>query len=194
MQRLYVFSLPSLKEQVEQLLESCVRDIDALPPGLSQEPQVEVLLRVSKFCTGVSEMIEAKVTKEFVQRNRDSYRSFKLAIKDAGPDFRPYSKTWTLARPAFACEEPDDDDEAMLSAHEEDGTRPDDTSRSGDMPVWEFEPEREFIVSPIHPSPMRARSCAPTSVLPVPVVHEVLPTSTGIGPLSLEDIRRAITK
>ncbi|KAJ8519228.1 hypothetical protein ONZ45_g3813 [Pleurotus djamor] len=193
-------ALPALKEQVEQLLESCVRDIDALPPGLSQEPQVEVLLRVSKFCTGVSEMIEAKVTKEFVQRNRDSYRSFKLAIKDTGPDFRPYSKSWRLGRPAFSCEEPDDDDEAMLSDDDEEPVLADDASLRRSSPIYrdladsprKCEGDECLSISPIavsYPGPS-----APSPSGPMAVEVELPSSSTGTGPLSLEDIRKAITR
>jgi vacuolar protein sorting-associated protein 1 len=88
-----VCSLPRLKEEVDKLLASCIRDLDALPLPLATVPQIEVLERVNAFCDVFKGFVNGShEDKRLAQRNRALYAIFKRDIRGTAPDFRPFDR------------------------------------------------------------------------------------------------------
>ena len=85
--------LPRLREDVDKLLASCNKDLDSLPPPLSNDPQIEVLERVNAFCDAFKSFVNGThEDKCLAQRNRAHYAIFKSEIRGTAPDFRPFEK------------------------------------------------------------------------------------------------------
>jgi len=83
--------LPRLREDVDNLLVSCNRDLEALPLPLSNDPQIEVLERVNMFCDVFKSFVNGThEDKRLAQRNRALYAIFKSEIRGTAPDFRPF--------------------------------------------------------------------------------------------------------
>ncbi|OJA15787.1 hypothetical protein AZE42_14018, partial [Rhizopogon vesiculosus] len=63
-------ALPRLREDVDKLLASCIRDLDSLPPPLANDPQIEVLERVNAFCDVFKSFVNGShEDKRLAQRN-----------------------------------------------------------------------------------------------------------------------------
>lgn len=87
------YSLPQLRQDVERLLASCSREIDALPKPLEADPQTEVLARVNKFCDALKGVVSGTNSdKSLAQRNRALYTIFAQDIRGTAPDFRPFEQ------------------------------------------------------------------------------------------------------
>ncbi|KIJ08543.1 hypothetical protein PAXINDRAFT_120297, partial [Paxillus involutus ATCC 200175] len=100
-------SLPKLRQDVEQLLASCLEDLCALPAPLTGDPQVEVLGKVNEFCAAFKGVVDGTSSdKRLAQRNRALYAIFKRDIRGTAPDFRPFERPG-MYRP-FDALEPDD--------------------------------------------------------------------------------------
>ncbi|KAG1748049.1 P-loop containing nucleoside triphosphate hydrolase protein [Suillus lakei] len=86
-------ALPRLREDIDKLLAQCNKDLDALPPALANDPQIEVLGRVSAFCDVFKGFVNGShEDKRLAQRNRALYAIFKRDIRGTAPDFRPFDK------------------------------------------------------------------------------------------------------
>ncbi|KAH7883417.1 P-loop containing nucleoside triphosphate hydrolase protein, partial [Phlebopus sp. FC_14] len=84
-------ALPSLRQKVEQLLTNCLAELDALPPPLTTDPQIEVLERVNAFCNAFKGAVNGTSSdKSLAQRNRALYSILKKDIRGTAPDFRPF--------------------------------------------------------------------------------------------------------
>ncbi|KAG1782138.1 P-loop containing nucleoside triphosphate hydrolase protein [Suillus placidus] len=85
-------SLPRLREDIDKLLAKCIKDFDALPPPLANDPQIEVLGRVNAFCDVFKSFVNGShEDKRLAQRNRALYAIFKRGVRGTAPDFRPFS-------------------------------------------------------------------------------------------------------
>ncbi|KAG2125228.1 P-loop containing nucleoside triphosphate hydrolase protein [Suillus cothurnatus] len=83
-------ALPRLREDIDKLLAQCNKEIDALPPPLANDPQIEVLGRVNAFCDVFKSFVNGShEDKLLAQRNRALYAIFKRDIRGTAPDFRP---------------------------------------------------------------------------------------------------------
>ncbi|KAG9311765.1 P-loop containing nucleoside triphosphate hydrolase protein [Chiua virens] len=83
--------IPKLKEDIEQLLSTCLEDIGTLPERLNVDPQIEVLVRVNKFCDAFKGAVTgASSDKTLAQHNRALYAIFAHDIRATSPDFRPF--------------------------------------------------------------------------------------------------------
>ncbi|KAG2155240.1 P-loop containing nucleoside triphosphate hydrolase protein [Suillus bovinus] len=86
-------ALPRLREDIDKLLAQCNKDFDALPPPLTNDPQIEVLGRVNTFCDVFKSFVNGShEDKGLAQRNRALYAIFKRDIRGTAPDFRPFEK------------------------------------------------------------------------------------------------------
>ncbi|KAF7361538.1 hypothetical protein MSAN_01187400 [Mycena sanguinolenta] len=83
--------LPTLKQQVDALLEKYNRDLSELPPPPASEPAAEVLLRISTFCNTFRSAVFGDQDKTVAQKNRRIYLQFKADIRSTAPDFRPFA-------------------------------------------------------------------------------------------------------
>ncbi|OJA20284.1 hypothetical protein AZE42_13533, partial [Rhizopogon vesiculosus] len=84
-------ALPRLREDIDKLLASCIKDLDALPLPLANDPQIEVLERVNAFCDVFKGFVNGShEDKRLAQRNRALYAIFKRDIRGTAPDFRPF--------------------------------------------------------------------------------------------------------
>ncbi|KIJ12486.1 hypothetical protein PAXINDRAFT_171167 [Paxillus involutus ATCC 200175] len=105
--RLIERCLPKLKEDVERLLASCLADLNALPPPLSSDPQIEVLGKLNDFCAALRAVVDGTSSdKGLARRNRELYGVFKRDIRGTAPDFRPFEQP-NMYRP-FDALEPDE--------------------------------------------------------------------------------------
>ncbi|KAG1727762.1 P-loop containing nucleoside triphosphate hydrolase protein [Suillus paluster] len=85
-------ALPRLREDIDKLLAKCIKDIDALPLPLTNDPQIEVLERVNAFCDVFKSFVNGShEDKRLAQRNRALYAIFKRDIRGTVPDFRPFN-------------------------------------------------------------------------------------------------------
>ena len=67
--------------------------MDALPPPLVNDPQIEVLERVNAFCDVFKSFVNGShEDKRLAQQNRELYALFKRDIRGTAPDFRPFDK------------------------------------------------------------------------------------------------------
>ncbi|KAG1748050.1 hypothetical protein EDB19DRAFT_1945533 [Suillus lakei] len=86
-------ALPRLREDIDKFLAQCNKDLDALPPPLANDPQIEVLGRVNAFCDVFKSFVNGShEDKRLAQRNRALYAIFKRDIRGTAPDFRPFDK------------------------------------------------------------------------------------------------------
>ncbi|KAG0709293.1 hypothetical protein DFH29DRAFT_224076 [Suillus ampliporus] len=84
-------ALPRLREDIDKLLAKCIKEFDALPPPLADDPQIEVLGRVNAFCDVFKSFVNGShEDKRLAQRNRALYAIFKRDIRGTAPDFRPF--------------------------------------------------------------------------------------------------------
>ncbi|KAG1745129.1 P-loop containing nucleoside triphosphate hydrolase protein, partial [Suillus paluster] len=85
-------ALPRLRENIDNLLAKCMKDIDALPLPLANDPQIEVLERVNAFCDVFKSFVNGShEDKRLAQRNCALYAIFKRDIRGTAPDFRPFN-------------------------------------------------------------------------------------------------------
>lgn len=87
-------SLPTLRRQLNALLDKYNEDLLRLPPPPVSEPAAEVLLRTSAFCRTFSAAVlgDSDDHKSLAQKNRQHYLQFKAEIRSTGPDFRPFAE------------------------------------------------------------------------------------------------------
>jgi GTPase SAR1 family protein len=83
--------IPELRRNAEQLLASCLEEIDGLPKALDVDPQIEVLARVNAFCNAFQGVVSGSHSdKDLAQKNRACYTIFARKIRGTSPDFRPF--------------------------------------------------------------------------------------------------------
>ncbi|KAJ7187045.1 P-loop containing nucleoside triphosphate hydrolase protein [Mycena filopes] len=78
-------NLPTLKKNLEALLQQTNEELQNLPPIPTCEPAAEVLLRTTAFC-------KAFHAAGLSQSNRRLYLQFKADIRSTSPDFRPFTR------------------------------------------------------------------------------------------------------
>ncbi|KAJ6510740.1 P-loop containing nucleoside triphosphate hydrolase protein [Mycena sanguinolenta] len=83
--------LPTLKQQVDALLEQYNHDLQKLPSPPASEPAAEILLRISAFCSAFHSAVFGDQDKTVAQKNRHIYLEFKADIRSTAPDFRPFA-------------------------------------------------------------------------------------------------------
>ena len=89
-QRSLLCSLPSLRRHMNSLLKSCSEELKRLPPPSTNPPSSELLLRISKFCGGFHNVVDAVDDKTMVRKARERYEQYKWDILETAPDFRPF--------------------------------------------------------------------------------------------------------
>jgi len=86
--------LPELEEELEKLLERTTHDLSRLPSPPSSEPVGEILRLIGSFARSIEYVVEGTPDDDgLIQALREPRKSFKKAIRQTAPDFRP------LARP-----------------------------------------------------------------------------------------------
>ncbi|KAF8504672.1 P-loop containing nucleoside triphosphate hydrolase protein [Russula emetica] len=86
--------LPELEEELEKLLERTTHDLSRLPNPPSSEPVGEMLRLIGSFARSIEYLVEGTPDDDgLIQALREPRKSFKKAIRQTAPDFRP------LARP-----------------------------------------------------------------------------------------------
>lgn len=86
--------LPELEEELEKLLERTTHDLSRLPSPPSSEPVGEMLRLIGAFARAIEYLVEGTPDDDgLIQALREPRKSFKKAIRQTAPDFRP------LARP-----------------------------------------------------------------------------------------------
>lgn len=86
--------LPELEEELEKLLERTAHDLSRLPNPPSSEPVGEMLRLIGSFARSIEHLVEGTPDDDgLIQALREPQKSFKKAIRQTAPDFRP------LARP-----------------------------------------------------------------------------------------------
>ena len=84
-------SIPDLRRNAEQLLASCLEEIDGLSKALDADPQIEVLARVDAFCNTFQGVVSGShADKDLAQKNRACYMIFTRKIQGTSPDFCPF--------------------------------------------------------------------------------------------------------
>jgi hypothetical protein len=86
----HIFSIPELKREVKRLLQENAAERARLPAAISFDPMTEVLERINKFSTELTELVHARGRdKSLIHRNKAAYLIFKDSIRATAPDFRP---------------------------------------------------------------------------------------------------------
>ena len=84
------FSLPDLKEDVNQLLIECNEELGNLPASITNDAQTEILGRITKFCAALQDAVYGRSQdKSLVHTDRTLYDDFKAEIRLAAPKFTP---------------------------------------------------------------------------------------------------------
>lgn len=79
-----------MREQANRLLKLCLRELEELPPLLS-DCTSEAVQRISQFSTSLQAVVYGQSEdKSFVHLSRDAYRCLRWAIRRTAPDFRPF--------------------------------------------------------------------------------------------------------
>lgn len=119
-------NLPKMREDVAAQLNKHRRELLTLPLPATNDPSTEILLRVTKFCAGLSGAVAGDTHKDLAQRNRALYHDFKLSVRKTAPDFRPFDDHRKYSSPSY----PDEDGEQVSesSSANADGTGPLDLS------------------------------------------------------------------
>ncbi|KIL59206.1 hypothetical protein M378DRAFT_111256 [Amanita muscaria Koide BX008] len=81
-------NLPALKKRLNELLDKCRNELNALPPSL--DPSIEILLRLGEFRRAFNDAVCATEEKSMVQRARKRYREYKIDILRTTPNFWPF--------------------------------------------------------------------------------------------------------
>ncbi len=83
-----------MEEELEKLLDRTTHDLSRLPSPPSSEPVGEILRLIGSFARSIEYLVEGTPDDNgLIQSLREPRRSFKKAIRQTAPDFRP------LARP-----------------------------------------------------------------------------------------------
>jgi vacuolar protein sorting-associated protein 1 len=78
----------------------CYVELGKLPAPLTNDPETEFLLRVTKFCEEFRAAVFGEARKELVQHNRQQYDQLKFDIYRTCPDFRPFEDHTKYHNPA----------------------------------------------------------------------------------------------
>ncbi|KAJ4000867.1 P-loop containing nucleoside triphosphate hydrolase protein [Lentinula boryana] len=84
-------NLPKLRIAVDQMIQECSEELEAMPVVPTSEPSTEILLRVSDFCREVKRAVMGEDHKFLVHDNQRHYQAFKAAIERTNPDFWPFN-------------------------------------------------------------------------------------------------------
>jgi vacuolar protein sorting-associated protein 1 len=102
-----MFSLPALKDTIDEQLRSCYIELGMLPAPLATDPSTEFLLLVTNFCNDFRAAVAGEARKTLVQHSRRQYHQLKLEICSTCPDFRPFEDCTKYRVPiSLSLEEP----------------------------------------------------------------------------------------
>ncbi|KAJ7207815.1 P-loop containing nucleoside triphosphate hydrolase protein [Mycena pura] len=101
-------NLPTLRNQLNDLLARYTAELLEIPPAPSSEPAAEILLRTTAFCKEFAAAVAGNVHKGLAQSCRQLYQEFKTTIRNTCPDFRPFVGYTSFSTPVFADPEPQD--------------------------------------------------------------------------------------
>ncbi len=83
-----------MEEELEKLLDRTTHDLSRLPSPASSEPVGEILQLIDSFARSIDYLVDGTSDDDgLIQSLREPRKSFKKAIRQTAPDFRP------LARP-----------------------------------------------------------------------------------------------
>jgi hypothetical protein len=83
-------SLPKLRQDVDQLLAECQKDLSVLPSAITGEATTQVFSLITKFCDDFRAAVFGERHKILVQTSRERYAQFKSDIYATRPNFRPF--------------------------------------------------------------------------------------------------------
>ena len=120
--------LPELEEELEKLLERTTHDLSRLPNPPFSEPVGEMLRLIGSFARSIEYLVEGTPDDDgLIQALREPRKSFKKAIRQTAPDFRPLARPRKSGR--FTTELPAPPAPIFLKDEEEDWQ---DQTSSGD--------------------------------------------------------------
>ncbi|KAJ7853672.1 P-loop containing nucleoside triphosphate hydrolase protein [Mycena olivaceomarginata] len=108
--------LPTLRKQLDALLEQYNAELLRLPSPPTSEPVAEVLLRISAFCNAFRAAVFGDDNKSVSQQNRRLYLQFKADIRSTCPDFRPFAGYLNYQNPNIVDLEPPDNGASTTGA------------------------------------------------------------------------------
>lgn len=83
--------LPKILNDVATLHLSCVKQLQTLPPPITNDPGAFVLNLITKFCTEIEAHVRGSPEfAKLVQANKEAYEKFKIRIRSTAPPFVPY--------------------------------------------------------------------------------------------------------
>ena len=85
-----ISSLPTLRKQLDELIDKCNNELSALPPPSTTDPSTEMLQRIGALGRAFRDAVNATENKVLVRLARERYRQFKDDILRTSPDFRPF--------------------------------------------------------------------------------------------------------
>jgi hypothetical protein len=82
-----------LEEELEKLLDRTTHDLSRLPSPPSSDPVAEILRLIGSFARSIEYLVEGTPDDNgLIQSLREPRRSFKKAIRQTAPDFRPIAR------------------------------------------------------------------------------------------------------
>ncbi len=122
--------LPELEEELERLLERTTHDLSRLPNPPSSEPVGEMLRLIGSFARSIEYLVEGTPDDDgLIQALREPRKSFKKAIRQTAPDFRPLARPRKSGKSVIMIEWPPPPAPIFLKDEEEDWQ---DQTSSGD--------------------------------------------------------------
>ncbi|KAE9397406.1 hypothetical protein BT96DRAFT_1020873 [Gymnopus androsaceus JB14] len=83
-------SLPKIREDTSKQLSDCRRALEEIPPPISEEPATYLLSLVTTFCSEFQTLVRGRAdSAELIRLHRQSYGTFKTAIRKTAPNFIP---------------------------------------------------------------------------------------------------------
>ncbi|KAJ9083771.1 hypothetical protein DSO57_1031395 [Entomophthora muscae] len=72
-------SLPEMRAKVKELLDAAQKDLEALPPPLSENPKIELLSRIRSYSDTIKDILEARAeNKEVLPKDRHSFQRLQF--------------------------------------------------------------------------------------------------------------------
>lgn len=91
--------LPEIQEEIQTMLIRTEEQLGLLPKPLSNDPFAELMVMLQEFNRDVSQHVKGIAKREgLLQRLRPEQVTFKKAILNTAPKFRPYRKTSAQAK------------------------------------------------------------------------------------------------
>ncbi|KAJ9075536.1 hypothetical protein DSO57_1035220 [Entomophthora muscae] len=79
-------SLPGMRAKVRELLDAVQKELEALPPPLSENSKIELLNRIHSYSDNIKQILEARAeNKEVYQKIDNHFRNFNCEIAKKHP-------------------------------------------------------------------------------------------------------------